>query len=93
MGFAIFLLKKSRRKRRQAVATEQASAPQMVRHTVELYGDDRWEELDERGNEVELDGRKHEVELDGRRDEVELDGRSHEVELDGRRHEVELGTG
>lgn len=69
MGFVIFLLKKSRRKRRQAVATnqavatDQALASQMVSHAGELYGDDRRKELDGRDREVELDGRRHEVEL------------------------------
>lgn len=56
MGFAIFLLKKSQRKRPQAVATDQALASQMVRHTGELYGDDGAKELDGRGHEVELEG-------------------------------------
>ena len=71
MGFAIILLKKSWRKRRQAVATDQALASQMVRHA-ELYGDNRRRELDGRGHEVELHGRGREVELDGGRHEVEL---------------------
>lgn len=65
MSFALFLLKKSQRKRRQAVAIDHASASQMVRHTGELYGDDGRKELDGRGHEVELDGIGHEVELDG----------------------------
>lgn len=63
MGFTIFLIKKSRRKRPQAVAIDQSLASRTVHHAVEPYGDDRWKELDGRGNEVELDGRRHEVEL------------------------------
>lgn len=72
MGFAIILLKKSWRKGRQAIATDQALASQMVHRTTKLYGDNRRRELDGRGHEVELDGRGHEVELDGGRHEVEL---------------------
>ena len=72
MGFAIILLKKSWRKGRQAVATDQALASQMVHRTTKLYGDNRRRELDGKGHEVELDGRGHEVELDGGRHEVEL---------------------
>lgn len=71
MGFAIFFLKNSRRKRREALATDHNSG--------EL---DRRKELDGRGLEVELDGRGYEVELHGR---VELDGRGYKAELDGRR--------
>lgn len=63
MGFAISLLKNSRRKLRQALATDQASTAQIARNAGELYGDDGRKELDGRGHEVELDGRRHEVEL------------------------------
>ena len=55
-GFTIFLLVKSRRSCRQAVAPDQVLASQMVRHAVELYGDDGSKELEGRGHEVELDG-------------------------------------
>lgn len=63
MGFAISLLKNSRRKLRQALATDQASTAQIARNAGELYGDDGRKELDGRGHDVELDGRRHEVEL------------------------------
>lgn len=56
MGFAIFLLMKSRRERPQAVATDQTLASQIVPHYGELYGDDGRRELDGRGHEAELNG-------------------------------------
>ncbi len=75
IGFAIFLLKKSQRKRPpQAVPTDQILAPQIIRHPGELYGDD---------GRKELDGGGHEAELDGDEGRKELDGGGHEAELDG----------
>lgn len=63
MGFAIFLLKNSRLKRPQAIATGQSSTTQVIHRTGGLYGDDGRKEMDGRGYEVELDERSHEVEL------------------------------
>lgn len=51
MGFTIFLLKKFRYKRRQAVAIDHAL---MSHPPGELNGDDRRKELDGRRDEVEL---------------------------------------